>query len=391
MFLALIYILSNVSILYGVSFYVVPVVASLGIIIYYRKFLFTQINSKDLYLVSSMIVIQTIIYYMSGIYKGLGYNILAIYPISYLLTVLFFISIYMLIELTRYISVSNINNTLTRTSRYYLLLITSIYAFIELLFTQEFVISGDSLPVLAIAFQRSMLLAVIAYRIGLSMLLYYRLITLFIEKLFPVQPILDQPVYVLVFSLIFIIQSVFIIHYLMNPVKTKKRDRVKKNTINPQYRRFRKIIDFFMILIFVAILLLLVSGVRLFVVSSGSMTPTLNIGDLVISSKGDVGVGDIIVFIAHKQVIVHRVIEFEYRDGKTLYVTKGDALEHRDPWLVSRSNVIGKVVYIIPMIGIPYYLLMSFFGNYISTLVSLIVFIITYNIYMILREVLYLE
>ena len=96
------------------------------------------------------------------------------------------------------------------------------------------------------------------------------------------------------------------------------------------------------------------------VVSSESMVPTLNVGDLLIL-KGippeDIKVGDIIVFRAtwlpsSEPPVVHRVVAIENRSGILYFYTKGDNNRFRDPAPAPQQNVIGVVIFVIPRIGI---------------------------------------
>jgi signal peptidase I len=93
-------------------------------------------------------------------------------------------------------------------------------------------------------------------------------------------------------------------------------------------------------------------------VGSGSMSPYMKTGDVVMVVKIDpavVTVGDIIVF---KQVegdnsinVMHRVIGTVDVAGKTCFVTKGDANNTEDPDPVDPSAVKGRVSAVIPKIG----------------------------------------
>ena len=71
-----------------------------------------------------------------------------------------------------------------------------------------------------------------------------------------------------------------------------------------------------------------------YVVSSGSMIPVLNVGDILIVKDGNtfdsLKIGDIIVFDRPEggdRVIVHRIIDMTDRFGEKIIVTKGDANE----------------------------------------------------------------
>ncbi len=100
-----------------------------------------------------------------------------------------------------------------------------------------------------------------------------------------------------------------------------------------------------------------------FVVSSGSMEPVLKVNDVLIVRDGgsfnDLRVGDIIVFNrpdGGDRVIVHRIIEIlEGRDGDRIIRTKGDANPSPIPgtdFPITTDDYIGRVVYVIPGIGV---------------------------------------
>jgi len=96
---------------------------------------------------------------------------------------------------------------------------------------------------------------------------------------------------------------------------------------------------------------------------SGSMEPTLKIGDLLIIRGGlraeDIYAnpkdGDIIIFRDPRDPndlpIVHRAIEKFQKDGKWYFRTKGDNNSRPDNWLVPEDYIIGKVIFVIPKAG----------------------------------------
>ncbi len=126
-------------------------------------------------------------------------------------------------------------------------------------------------------------------------------------------------------------------------------------------------------LLFFAIILLLLSrfltiftgmAYPLSVVSSSSMTPVLNKGDIVPwipCSVEDVREGDIVVYKSvYGNLIIHRVVET--RNGK--FITKGDANNYTDQQgphvpeaLVGKNNLLGKAIMVgdkalkIPLLG----------------------------------------
>ena len=89
-------------------------------------------------------------------------------------------------------------------------------------------------------------------------------------------------------------------------------------------------------------------GYTFYEIATGSMEPTLNVKDFIIVKESDkYSVGDIITYKEDNSYITHRIIKI---NGDTL-VTKGDANNSEDK-IISKSEVIGKVVKIIPKGGV---------------------------------------
>ncbi|MFC1988742.1 signal peptidase I, partial [Chloroflexota bacterium] len=94
-------------------------------------------------------------------------------------------------------------------------------------------------------------------------------------------------------------------------------------------------------------------GYNLYLVRSGSMTPAIHVGDVIITGPldsqilGGVKPGTIVTYEREKELITHRVLAM---DGNAL-VTKGDATEGPDPWSVSMSDVKGVFLFKVPYVG----------------------------------------
>jgi len=90
-------------------------------------------------------------------------------------------------------------------------------------------------------------------------------------------------------------------------------------------------------------------------VISGSMRPTLDVGDVVIIaevSSDTIKPGDIIQFREAQGITtVHRVVEIQEVGGKTFFITQGDANREPDAKPVIPANVVGKAIFDIPKIG----------------------------------------
>jgi signal peptidase len=89
-------------------------------------------------------------------------------------------------------------------------------------------------------------------------------------------------------------------------------------------------------------------GYDLYLVRSESMTPTINMGDLIITGpgNGEVEEGDIITYEFNGELITHRV-----HSTGDMIITKGDAVEDPDPWVVDDSSVKGTYLFKIPYVG----------------------------------------
>jgi len=96
----------------------------------------------------------------------------------------------------------------------------------------------------------------------------------------------------------------------------------------------------------------------LMVVSSESMVPTLNVGDIILVRGIDptaITVGTIIIFHSpydYRMPIVHRVRAIT-REGNSFYFeTKGDNNPGPDGWKVPDSNLMGAYVAKLPYVGL---------------------------------------
>jgi len=117
------------------------------------------------------------------------------------------------------------------------------------------------------------------------------------------------------------------------------------------------------LVIIVAILAFLISGIRLFGfqvygVLSGSMEPTYAVGSLVYVKAvdpDDLKLRDVITFsVSPKTVVTHRIVEIvpdENNPAMMRYRTKGDANESADASLVGPADIIGRVAFSVPHLG----------------------------------------
>lgn len=116
-------------------------------------------------------------------------------------------------------------------------------------------------------------------------------------------------------------------------------------------------------------------GYKPFIVMSGSMETTINIGDLVIVKKvnsSSIHIGDIIAFKNGNIVISHRVKEIINDSGTYKFKTKGDNNNVADDFIVNSDAIEGIFVNKIPGLGS----ILLFLGKPIGLLMVILVIII---------------
>lgn len=98
-------------------------------------------------------------------------------------------------------------------------------------------------------------------------------------------------------------------------------------------------------------------GARSMVVRSGSMTPAIRTGDVVVVRPIDpieARVGDIVTFKDPEgsgRLLVHRVRAISRQGGQVAITTQGDANSTQEHWRVPVDGTIGTVVYRVPLLG----------------------------------------
>ena len=87
-------------------------------------------------------------------------------------------------------------------------------------------------------------------------------------------------------------------------------------------------------------------------VAGDSMEPTLQPGSLVVVlRRPDYRVGDVVTYrigegdVAAGNNVIHRIVG---GDGESGYVAQGDNVASSDPWHPTTTQIVGKVVFVIP-------------------------------------------
>jgi signal peptidase len=121
------------------------------------------------------------------------------------------------------------------------------------------------------------------------------------------------------------------------------------------------------------------------VVVSGSMVPTLNVGDIIFI-KGvpadKIDVGTIIVFHSPREydtLVVHRVVQKIDKSGTVYFKTRGDFNRYTDDWLVPNDSVVGAFSTRMPYVGVAVMKLREPAGT--AFIIVLIILLIGYEAY----------
>ncbi|MGE5407991.1 MAG: signal peptidase I [Syntrophothermus sp.] len=98
-------------------------------------------------------------------------------------------------------------------------------------------------------------------------------------------------------------------------------------------------------------------GDRSFTMRSGSMTPAIETGDVVVTepiSPLSAEVGDIVTFVDPEgtgKLFSHRVQSIRAAGDVVHFVTRGDANTSVERWSVPADGSVGKVLYRVPKLG----------------------------------------
>ena len=136
----------------------------------------------------------------------------------------------------------------------------------------------------------------------------------------------------------------------------KKRDR--EAPLSTDYKH--RYIGALLCTLLICVIIYFTSGYfRYYVVAvaTGSMVPTINVGDVVLLEQNvayeDMDVGDILVYRYENRVIVHRIERVVQDQDKYYFYTKGDANNAVDNYVIYEDMVLGIVRGKIPFVGYP--------------------------------------
>ena len=200
-------------------------------------------------------------------------------------------------------------------------------------------------------------LTLISYKHGLKTALIYSLVFNLYKYFIPIVPGFSDYIETVVDMLIPMI-IVVLLHFGIPDIFKKKKN---KEDIRDK-KIVSKIIGTFLVTLTIVLVMLNSNLFRFWscVIGSGSMEPTIYIGDVLIVDKSyskksnSLDKGDIIVFRIGDINYAHRIIDVIYTDGDKAFITQGDREgQPVDDWIVTKDKIVGKTSLRFRYIGLP--------------------------------------
>lgn len=243
-------------------------------------------------------------------------------------------------------------------SKFLLVLTCIMFIFIEVtttIYYTNFSTKYSSFLFIAItllpAISSNIVFSILTLKVGYKPIILYALVIGLYRYLFPIIPNPDE----YLTSIIMFLVPVFYGYRMY-----KFYDKVKDKEIERDYNK-RRVGYLLGPTILIIILVYFTSGYfhyHAIAVASGSMTPNILKGDIVVIEKIDgdfckLKKGQVIAYKYDNIVVVHRLINIIEEKGTYYFYSKGDANESEDNWVITEDMIIGIVNVKIPYLGLP--------------------------------------
>ena len=296
---------------------------------------------------------------IAGLFMGFGKSPYSFTPLGILINIVFVGSALFALEFSRTYLIKKGTSTTNRKLTLFLGLITILFMLVNIRLIDitalslndpvtiaEF-IGVTAIPLLAM----SLLASYLAYLGGALAAIGYMGTLQAFQWFSPVLPDLDWALTALIGTIgpaigFLIIQS---------SVQLTREERIKSR------KRGKRIKDpalSWVAISIVSVLLIFFSfgllGVQPTVIYSGSMQPSMDVGDVVIISDVPVDTieeGDVIQYRTTNAYVIHRVHEIHEEAGQKLFITKGDANDGPDHTPIIPEQIRGKAIFTVPKIG----------------------------------------
>ena len=305
-----------------------------------------------------------LITYLSGLFLGFTYSTYSSKLINIIKNILPVLVIIFLSEILRFSINSKIKekNMLLVLSlvTFFLLDTTLVISSLDYGNTSDLIdnISLFILPSVSMNLLLTYLSIKTSYKVGLTYR-YIKQLPVYLLPIFPalgsyLQAILEFSISILVFVMVY---------NLYSKLPNNKRKIIIKN----KNYKFLYIASCSLLLIVISFTSGLFSR-QAIVIATGSMTPNINRGDVVIvrklknEEKAKLEEGDILVFKRDTKVVVHRIYKKVKSGNEIFYETKGDNNKDPDGYYIELDEVIGTTKTRIRYIGYPTIIIYDLFN-----------------------------
>lgn len=313
--------------------------------------------NKDIIL--SLLIYIAIYYittYLFGLFIGFNKNVYSSNIILILKNIVPIIILIPLSELLRYIINSKIKDN-------YILLGLSIFVFTLIDTTITIQASSfknfyDTLKVIGLfilpSLSKNYLLTYLTIKVSYKPNLVYRYLMELPRYILPI--VTSFGVYIE--SIIYISFPIIVFIIIYNDFKKRE----KKNIIlSSKFKKNTKFIYYIVTIILITVVSL-TSGYfkyQAIVIATGSMTPNINKGDMVVIEKvapkdaKKLKEGEVLAFKREDKIVVHRIYKIYTSGNEIFFKTKGDHNNAPDGYLTEAKEILGTVKFNIRYIGYP--------------------------------------
>ena len=313
--------------------------------------------NKDIIL--SLLIYIAIYYittYLFGLFIGFNKNVYSSNIILILKNIVPIIILIPLSELLRYIINSKIKDN-------YILLGLSIFVFTLIDTTITIQVSSfknfyDTLKVIGLfilpSLSKNYLLTYLTIKVSYKPNLVYRYLMELPRYILPI--VTSFGVYIE--SVIYISFPIIVFIIIYNDFKKRE----KKNIIlSSKFKKNTKFIYYIVTIILITVVSL-TSGYfkyQAIVIATGSMTPNINKGDMVVIEKvapkdaKKLKEGEVLAFKREDKIVVHRIYKIYTSGNEIFFKTKGDHNNAPDGYLTEAKEILGTVKFNIRYIGYP--------------------------------------
>ena len=190
----------------------------------------------------------------------------------------------------------------------------------------------------------------VSYKAGYKPVIFYLLIKSLYVYIAPIIPNPNEYLYSIIELLLPMI-------FMYRIYKFFQKDK-DEDVLREYYKK--KIIPLLIPTIIVAFIVYITSGYFTYhaiAIASGSMSPNINKGDVVVIEKKrdfqNLDIGQVIAYKKGNIIVVHRLIKKLEIDGMYYFYTKGDANDSEDNYEITEDMFIGIVNIKVPYIGYP--------------------------------------